>query len=70
MDGYFFGDTWQLRGKIKFIFGDENIQSFYDKPVMFSGKMFLMVLTNNNTFCAKIHSNANIFYLSIMLKSI
>lgn len=29
---------------------------------MFSGKMFLMVLTNNNTFCAKIHSNANIFY--------
>lgn len=27
MDGYFFGDTWQLRGKIKFIFGDENIQS-------------------------------------------
>lgn len=29
MDGYFFGDTWQLRGKIKFIFGDENIQSHF-----------------------------------------
>lgn len=25
----FFGDTWQLRGKIKFIFGDENIQSHF-----------------------------------------
>lgn len=29
MDGYFFDDTWQLRGKIKFIFGDENIQSHF-----------------------------------------
>lgn len=29
MDGYCFGDTWQLRGKIKFIFGDENIQSHF-----------------------------------------
>lgn len=29
MDGYFFGDTWQIRGKIKFIFGDENIQSHF-----------------------------------------
>lgn len=27
MDGYFFGDT--LRGKIKFNFGDENIQSHF-----------------------------------------
>lgn len=29
MDGYVFGDTWQLRGKIKFNFGDENIQSHF-----------------------------------------
>lgn len=25
----FFGDTWQLRGKIKFNFGDVNIQSHF-----------------------------------------